>query len=268
MSSVSAYTLLLDLDGLFDTRMGTLLTLDQGIASYLSVKDYQSRQMDDFETLTGGRITNQAFMDRYANRDADILRKSMITGIVPVLITYLDGLKERMFRKVDVSSIRVDINLYPYSIPAPTIETIKNCLAALLPPYVEVGAGNYALDKLTPEFMDRYYNGWVCYDIHAWLELHQEALLVKPINGVSAILPKLFKKEPGEHENADDEVFRGADKHGLFELVMEDFLHIEHVPVADFCFIVPGTYRLPDDHSASSSDSDRSEASTDPTKSS
>ncbi|MMZ68988.1 hypothetical protein D1872_317430 [compost metagenome] len=62
------------------------------------------------------------------------------------------------------------------------------------------------------------------------------------------------------------------DKHGLLEMIMEDYLHIEHVPVSDFCFLLPRTYKLPDEEeeepdpqmsSSFSSRKARSEASTD-----
>jgi hypothetical protein len=268
----SAYNLLLDIDCLFDTRMGTLIDLDPKVTTYLSGKAYRERLLDDYTALTQGHITTEAFNARYAKRDLDVLKKSLITGMVPVLITYVEGLKERLFRKVDVSAINIDINIHPYVIPGPFLESIKNCLRHLLPPYVQVGVGSYSRQQLDPEFFDRYYNGWVTYDIHSWLEVHGDALLGKPLNGLSVIVPKLFSKEPGAFETNEGEVFREADKHGLFELVMQDFLHIEHMPVVDFCFIVPGSYRMPeDDEDQSSSDSsnkERSAASTDETKSS
>lgn len=268
MATSSALNLLLDLDCLFDTRMGTLLDLDPEIAGHLSVSAYRERLLDDYTALTQGRVTTEAFNARYATRNLDILQKSIITGIVPVLITYVEGLKERLFRGVDVTDINIDLNLHPYHLPGPLLESIKNCLLHLFPPYVKFGVGRYDTAKLTPAFFDTYYNGWVTYDLQKWLEIHHEQLLVKPLNGMSVISPKLFMKEPGEFKT-EDEVFKEADVHGLFEMVMEDFLHIEHLPVSDFCFLVPGTYRIPEDQASSSSSAmAAAAASTDETKSS
>lgn len=251
MSSTSAYTLLLDLDCLFDTRMGTLLDLDPDLTQHLDPKAYRERERDDFTQVTQGRVTTEAFQARYATRDITVLQKSLVSGIVPVLLTYVDGLKERLFRKVDVSSIRIDLNLYPYTLPGPILETITGCLRVLLPTWVEVGVGSYKAERLTPEFFDKYYNGWITYDLHTWLTVHNEALLVKPLTQLSAIVPRLFLREPGDYEDSEDESLKGADRHGLFEMVMEDFLHLEHIPVEDFCYLMPGAYRLPEDQASS-----------------
>lgn len=267
----SAYNLLLDIDCLFDTRMGTLIDLDPEIATALSSTAYRERLLDDFTALTGGRITTEAFNARYAKRDYHVLTKSIITGIVPVLITYVESLKERLFRGVDVQSINIDLNLHPYVLPGPITETIRNCIMALFPPFVSVGVGSYPLATLKPKFFETYYNGWVTYDLNAWLALHSEELLVHPQNGLTTIVPKLFVREPGEFEPEDNEVLKEADKHGIFEMVMEDFLHLEHLPVSDFCYVVPGEYRLPETQSSSESSSSnraRSAASTEETKSS
>jgi len=252
MSTTSAFNLLLDMDCLFDTRMGTLLDVAPDLASTLSVKAYRQRQLDDFTTVTEGKVSTEAFQARYATRDLEILKKSLITGIVPILITYVEGLQERLFRKIDVSGINIDLNIYPYTLPGPLLESIQNHLRALFPPFVEIGVGRYGPEQLTPEFFDLYYNGWVTYDLHAWLAQHHDALLIKPLNQLSVIIPKLFTKEPGEHENTEDETFKGADRHGLFEMVMEDFLHLEHIPVEDFCYLTPGSYLLPEDQSSAS----------------
>lgn len=247
MKGTSAFNMLLQMDALFDTRMGTLVTLEPEISKYLPLKEYRSRQLDDFSSLSGGHIDRQTYQERYSCRDQEVLRNSMITGIVPVLITYIDGLKERFFRGVDVDSVGVDLNIFPYVIPGPILETIKGCLEALLPPYAVVNVINADYKDMTPDWIEYRYNGWATYDFHKWLEVHSDRLLVKPLNGLSVILPRVFMEDPRERvveENA--ECFRIEDRHSLLEMVMEDYVHLEHLPVQDFCFLLPGTYNVPD----------------------
>ncbi|MNI54138.1 hypothetical protein D3C73_1090200 [compost metagenome] len=212
-------------------------------------------------------MTNAAFAERYAKRDVMVLRRSLITGLVPVVISYIETLKERLFRGVDVSEINVDITLHPYVLPGPIVQSIKGCLRALMPTYVNINAIAYESEKLTPAFIGQHYSGWVTYGLHPWLEKHYEAMLAQPLNGLSAIIPKLFIQEPGEREGPEADFFKDVDHHGLFEMVMEDFIHIEHVPVSDFCFIVPGTYKmLEDQESSRSAAAALSEASTEAAK--
>ncbi|MNH68448.1 hypothetical protein D3C73_205290 [compost metagenome] len=272
MQKSSAFNLMFDLDAMYDSRMGTLLRMRDDIAQILPLAQYRQRTMDDWTTLTGGLITTEAFNEQYARRDLATLKRCIITGMVPVLMNYIDSLKERFFRGVDVSSISVDINSYPYVIPGPIADTLQNCLRILLPTYVNVNMCRHSPESMTPTFLKKHYNGWITYDHDTWLTLHKEELLGVPINEVACITPKLFKKEPEELVGDEIEAFRDMDKHGLLELIMEDFLHIEHIPVSDFCFLLPRTYKLPDEEEevedpqsslSRSSRMARSEASTD-----
>ncbi|MNN54979.1 hypothetical protein D3C81_1698280 [compost metagenome] len=139
-----------------------------------------------------------------------------------------------------------------------------------MPTYVNINHVSLDREKLGLDFLRTHYSGWVTYDIHHWLERYHEELLLKPLNGLSAIIPKLYKRELGDMEGPEKEVFKDVDHHGLFEMIMEDFIHLEHIPVSDFCFIVPGTYKLPGDQDSSSASAaaERSDASTAPTNSS
>jgi len=252
----SAFNLLLDMDALFDTRMGTLIDINPEVSKHLDLMVYRNRQLDDFEKLTNGAITNEVFKERYSRRDQTILQNSMTTGIVPILMNYIDSLKERFFRGVDVSEIRVDINMHPYFLPGPTTEMIKGCLESLLPPYANVGVVSLSPSEMSPGQMEYLYNGWITYDFHTWLEAHHEQLLVTPLNGLTVILPRIFVEDPGERVVKEEEGdFKPEDRHGHFEMIMEEYVHLEHIPVSDYCFLLPGTYRLPDDGQAQFSSS-------------
>ncbi|MNX97822.1 hypothetical protein D3C86_1302030 [compost metagenome] len=226
--------------------MGTLLKLDVDVLKHIDVVQYRNRSRDDFEALTGGRVTNEQFDKAYAERDNTTLSKSLITGIIPIIMKYLESIQERYMRKIDITSVRIDLNTFPYFVPGPTLQDLRSVLAALLPSYVEIGVVRLDSSMLTPEFIDKHYNGWALYDFNEWLTIHHERLLAKPINGVSTIIPRIHKRDPGEFV-VDNEFFMEADKHGLFEMVMEDFIHLECLPASDFSFILPGTYKVAGD---------------------
>lgn len=245
-STESRYNLLLEMDALIDTRMGTLVGLVPDISKSLHIRDYRTREQDDWTTLTNGIVTTEQFDEAYAKRNIDTLKRSFITGVVPMLIQYLDGLEERYMRRVDITEIKVDLNLYPYTLPGPVSEMFKNCLSTLLPSYAVVNTVRVNPLEWSPSEFLANYNGWLTYDFHTWLGIHHEALLHKPVNGLAVILPRLLK-EP--REMSDENIFKGTDLHGLFEMVMEDFIHLEHLDIDDYCYIMPGTYKLPEGYS-------------------
>lgn len=270
MNSDQDFNLLIDLDAMLDTRMGTLVGMDVNISKVLPIATYRNRTKDDWTELTGGVVTTEMFNEHYAKRDIKTLRNSVITGLIPIVITYIDSLTARFFRGVNVKSVSIDINTYPYTLPGPIAEAFKNCLRVLVPTYVSVGIGCVSPEEMTPDFLKNNYSGWVTYEFHPWLEMHQDALLVRPINEVSVIIPKLFINELGDGVD----MFNDMDKHGLLEMTMEDFIHIEHIPASDFCFVIPKSHKIPepddlgDQPSSVGSRREASDALTDPTKSS
>lgn len=234
--------MLLDMDALLDTRAGTLNALDPNILGKIGLENYRGRTMDDFESLSGGLVTNEAFIERYKKRDYDVLTKSIMTGILPIFDAYINTLSERLSKRIDLDSVSVDINFYPYVLPGPVIEMFKEIVASLLPSFTVVNSTNIALEQLTPDFIEGRYDGWTTYGFYDWMAIHHERLLAKPINGLSVITPRIFVRDPRGFE-VDNDFFKEADKHSLFEMVMEDFVHIESIPVSDFSFVVPGSYK-------------------------
>lgn len=254
------YRLLLDLDALFDSRFGTLLKLDRD-AAHLAVRNgYQIRDWDNMEALTEGKITNDQFDKAYAARNRETLQKSIITGIPHVLVMYINQLQDRFLRRVNVSTITITLNTFPYQLPGPDIQAMVEALGVIIPEHVKINAVRVNLQKLDPDNLKASFDAWCTYDFDAWLKIHQEALLFKRANSVTVILPQRHLSAPEQYELADDEDLNKLDKCSLLAMVMEEFIHLEFLPIGDFCFFTPGNY-------SSSSPSSSSSASGSATKS-
>jgi hypothetical protein len=256
-SSEQDHRLLLDLDALYDTRFGTLLQLNPEAALQAIRNGYQIREVDDFETLTHGAVTNEQFKKAYAARNLDTLKKSIITGIPVVLISHIETLVERMERGVDVSHVSITLNTWPYILPGPVIEAMVEALGVLIPPFVQINSRRINPKKLGPTDFKALFDGWVTYDFDAWFTMHHEELLYRRANSLTVILPRLHVSAPGEYDTQEDEAMNKLDKQSLHAMVLEEFIHLEHLPVVDFCFFTPGSYSS----SSSSSSPSRSESS-------
>lgn len=232
------YVLLLDLDAIMDTRMGTILKMTDGEVPFSAI-EYRTRIKDDMESLSKGIVKQSDYEEAYASRDVDTLKRSMMTGIVQVLANYVLSIEDRKMRRVDIEDIVIHLNFHPYKLPAPIAGTFRDCLSSLLPGYVGVEIVNIDPVSLTSRMFLSRYSGWVTYDFNRWLEKHHEDLLVNPMNQVSVIIPRLTYGEPRDDDEYKEieKSLEGYDKHGLMEMVMEDFVHIEHLPITDFCYI-------------------------------
>lgn len=252
------HRLLLDIDGLYDTRFSTLLRLNGEAALQAIRNGYQIRELDDFETLTNGMVTNEDFQKAYAKRDLDTLKKSIITGIPIVLINHIQTLMERIERGVNVTRVSITINTWPYILPGPVIEAIVEALGVLIDPIVSINSRRINTNKLGPTEFKSMFNGWVTYDFDSWFRLHAEELLYRRANELTVILPRLHISAPEEYDLQDDEALSKLDKPSLHAMVLEEFIHLEHLPVVDFCFFTPGSYTS---SSSSSSSPNLSESS-------
>jgi hypothetical protein len=61
-------SVLMSLDCLLDTRLGTVLGMSKEAYDILLKTNYFDRNTDDFEAATGGVITNEEFQKAYAAR--------------------------------------------------------------------------------------------------------------------------------------------------------------------------------------------------------
>lgn len=247
------HNLLLDLDALYDTRFGTLLLLNREAAIQVVRNGYQVREIDDFEKLSEGLITNAQFKEAYAKRDLDTLKKSIITGIPAVLISHIETLRERMERGVNVERVSITINTWPYLLPGPVISAIVEGLGVLIPEYCSISARRIDPNKVGPQAFQAAYDGWCTYDFDSWLAKHHEELLYRRANNLTVILPRLHISAPEEYETQEDEAMNKLDKPSLQAMVLEEFIHLEHLPVVDFCYFTPGSYSSSSSSSSSSS---------------
>lgn len=236
------YRLLLDLDALFDTRFGTLLKMNKEAALLAVRNGYQIRDWDNMEALTEGKIKNAHFDKIYSNRNRETLQKSIISGIPHVLVRYIKQLQDRFLRQVNVSSISITINIAPYTLPGPDVQAIVEALGVIIPEHVQISAARVNMDKLTPEELKKSFDGWVTYDFDAWMKVHHEDLLFKRANSVTVILPQRHLSAPEQYNVAEDAALNQLDKCALQAMVLEEFIHLEHLPIGDFCFFTPGNY--------------------------
>ena len=255
-SQSNDHNLLLDLDALYDTRLGTLLRLNKEAVLKVVRNGYHVREIDDFETLSEGLVTNAVFKEAYAKRDLDTLKASIITGIPAVLMTHIETLRERIERNVNVTRVSITVNTWPYLLPGPVIAAIVEALGVLIPEYVHISSRRLDLSKVGPMEFQKAYDGWCTYDFDAWLAVHHEELLYRRANDLTVILPRLHISAPEEYETQEDESMNKLDKPSLQAMVLEEFIHLEHLPICDYCYFTPGSYK-----SSSSSSGSRSAAS-------
>lgn len=179
-------------DMVLDTVYGTVKQLNEDLAELLVMSPgYRLRHHDNLSELTNGAIDDAEFKTLYAARDIETLYHSKMTDFVQHLREdMLEGVND-MLRGVQVDSLVVDINFWPYELDAASMETVRRSIAYFLPPQVTVNSVRIDPGFLTPRYLDGAYEMMAIYDHEDWLGPQTEALIEMPIPNFVVLTPQL-----------------------------------------------------------------------------
>lgn len=187
--------ILVSLDSLVDTRLGTIFDIDPKFGATRLNKFYYERSIDEF---TG--IDPQVFKDRYAKRDVDTLQRSLVTHVPLLLQALIKGAANEVLRAGPQSRMVFSINTHPYDLSE---EEKAEILAAL-----EISVGDSAeyecvkipLEFLTPEYCKSQYAAMVMYEFADWMVMHAEAFKEVRMRNVVIYAPMLLRVKPSDQE--------------------------------------------------------------------
>lgn len=188
--------ILIDMDCLLDTRLGTVATLSAEAANHLVGSDlYWVRENDEWEALTGGLVTNDAFRDAYAQRDHHVLKKSVVSGIPSMLLRILTEHNVNLRDGLGTKDLGIEINLWPYEFSDEERDTLEAILRGFTYRDLPITFCSRPHDTITPVILKERYAAWIMYDFQAWMKRHCFAVGKEACPDVTLIVPRLFEKD-------------------------------------------------------------------------
>jgi len=221
--------LLVDLDVILDTRLGAISQANDLAAQFLVKTNYQNRLSDDFETLTGGIITNEQFREAYLNRDKETLKRSLVTAFPLALKGIVGGLVTLAENTPIVDEVILGINYWPYHLTRDEIELFKMAINN----YVGLELSyTCKFVRIPPHDFDPYtfsvnWDGYVTYDYDQWIVDHTQALINKPIPQYTLIGPALSRKVYIENAKVSVDEMGEVDAFEGIEFLMTAFVGLE-----------------------------------------
>jgi hypothetical protein len=222
-------TFLIDLDACMDTRLGALSQISlEGVTAIMRNK-YWSRDTDDFELMSGGLITNAQFAAQYAIRDKETLKASMMTQLFSVLGPMTKELQYRQSQKVEIGTINVIINFWPYALDDDEKKMLMDAMSIYLAINVRISSAYIPPDHLTPKELDGLADIAIMYGYNDWLTLHLEELVKSRIPMMTIMGPQiLYNKQILTEELLNDpETGERRDPFKVHSLIMAEFLAVE-----------------------------------------
>ncbi len=223
------YKILVDLDAILDTRIGTLARMDEDVATEIvKSKKYIERLTDRFSSINL-LVDDAKYSDLYLKRDERTLAKSLISDVVYTLSLGLQELGGIYDRGIIEGELEVTVNTYPYSLSEDKIKIILDGLGCYLPLHVKVTSVNLSPWHLSSEALSKSYMEWYCYDIEPWLLINTNGLLTNRAPEVKVHLPRISTS--GELPERDPLIpcpFKAR------EMVLREFLDITYNEVSLF----------------------------------
>jgi hypothetical protein len=182
--------ILVPLDAIFDTHLGAVAQLDQMAAVKVLQSGYWEREDIDYETRSGGLITNEQWREQYAKRTKETIKASFPTEMLYFLRGVTLNLQDRQTRGLDVAAIKLHVNLWPYTFTQDGYDELIDIIKSHVALSTVVELVSHEPKELTPEFLNAAYDAVVFVDFNEWDAIHRQALMDNPMPMMTFFLPK------------------------------------------------------------------------------
>ena len=213
MKTPNTHKMFIQLDALFDTRLGALsLTKKVRITKILRGNRWHKRRFKDLHDLDIDPSIVEEYMDIYRNRDKLVLKASPVSNIHIYIRDYIRSLIADELAPA-IGKPRLTVNLFPYELT----ERERDLMRTLLISNTRI-ADLDLVYKPTEEIASvsglRGIDFLILYDYEDFLEglAKDERIYKIPVTNKVLIIPDLLEKEP-EDGLSDEEVIKQAEEY-------------------------------------------------------
>ena len=236
--------ILVPVDALLDTRMGTAYRLEPSAVADLLRANYWHRTTNDLTQLSP-RLNAEQYSQLWRNRDMDTLKVSLVSHFLDVLKTMILQRAMDSIEQGGGGLTGVKINLHPYHFEtADELMLIQIC-RELLPEDVQLELCRVSLVEMSPRWLrEERMDAFVVLDFVEWFQTHSDNLLAHPIPGVECFCPELIEDMAGRLQRAlltgeiDYDIQQHTDPFQLIRMILAGVVMITFLPIA--AFSLPG----------------------------
>lgn len=233
--------ILVELDCLLDTRLGTLARLGDDVAEKtLFSGSYHTREIDLFE-----HADMKAYKTLYAQRDSITLSKSMPTGIVRLLRQLAAALTDQAIQRPYHSGAKIVVNTYPYSstLSGEEKDEIQKSIADWLvgsTAIVELTSASH--ESLTPErIAASNIAAMFMYTPNDWMNAQATGFERKQLPDVSLFGPALYELARPSDEEIAQQIQDFAHPFRALELQAKPLIDLQLLPALQFSILTSRT---------------------------
>lgn len=159
--------ILVDIDCLFDTRLGLAKTLVPERLAELPYEVYSRRFTDIWAKIIG----IDGWVEHYRKRDVNALMNAMPTSFFYGLQHRLEALLMEIQMHSPMERPVLTINLYPYTLSISEVEEFRKAFQAQYDT-VNLELINESYEQLTPAKLKVAFDGFYLYNWYDWIEVN------------------------------------------------------------------------------------------------
>jgi hypothetical protein len=221
------------LDALLDTRLGTIAKIDGSkLPEILSSDTYHIRDCDEF---TG--IDRDVFLKTYADRDIDTLSNSMLTNMVPLLKHFVGVIKNDINKTPFETETDIEVNYYPYKLSVEEVSLIKLAIKSKVNNIANVEMISMSPTDLTPIHCKANYAVMVMYTYNEWLIANKDLFESCLMPEVALFVPAIYFEPRPSDENIEAISKEIMPPMQALELLVSVFVNLQLIDVKYFSII-------------------------------
>lgn len=219
------------IDDLFDTRLSTMFRYNMEKTLELIPQGYDIRTCDNF-IWTGLGIDKHIWEHLWANRDDEILVKSVRTAVPDFIRELVSEHIRQPTKPGQKSPITVTINTYPYYLTDDVKAGLVEAYQEMIHPMLDVRFIRKSYKDLSPAFVMAKYTMVIHYDYDQWLSETAQSPERASMTTLNVIGPRIWKDAPSEEEQEKyKEELEAFDIHMLAEMATALVFQLNLVPV-------------------------------------
>jgi len=224
-----------DLDSLFDTRLGCLAEIDPALVEVALNENYLLRKTDNFSF-----IKPETFRELYDVRDVSTLKLSPPTPVIELVTEACIKLIKNSIDSPDGTGVCCYINIHPYKLSEQEIGDIMDLVVGRTKSIVSVAIIDKPLNELTFDYCDSTFDMMFMYDYSSFLEFnitannHKKNTMFDKIVVAPEILDKEISKKQLESIGQKSKNLRNMSVRQILKIVTAPIFHLEMVDVDIF----------------------------------
>lgn len=223
---------LIDIDSIFDTRLGVLSLLGEDAVNSLTHDNYAMREDESFLHSIPG------FKERWDSRDVEVLQNSQVSKFFATSMQLiLDDVHDTNVALPN-RKFFLYINTYPYKLSDDEKEDLILMVSFHLHGRVKVTTRSYSPGALSPRTVAANCYGMIAmYDFEKWIKLHIEELYKLSLREVVVVAPALKEIDARTIDTPNETILQLLERYTKWEcleLALMEVVALKYYPIAEY----------------------------------